>query len=485
MNYLDNLMYGFKEIAGAKINLLPHQMQVVMRCLSEVPMRFMLADEVGMGKTIEALSVLSVYLKNNTGKRILLLVPDSLKEQWHMEMLLKYGLEEGTDNRKNEIKLMSISEFSHARTRSNYSLVIVDEIHKMVADDQFYPRLYHLLTSSKECLLLSATPVRHRPREYFNLLRLLEPKLYGDMRLSAFEEILGKQKKVMGRVLSVNDSLEEMKSVIGDDETDPEEASEYTEEITDELEELDELIEDPKLKQLIEAIQKEDPLKAAPLVQRTIAYLAEGYQVEKRILKNRRQQLEKSEDQSFKLGIRHLSAISYSTDGRHNAQENEAYNELINWVETLNLDESALREAVYGLFQAFFSSSWAYEKALNLFSRRYRIPLPLSLTAKRWKDFDESVVENLNRTLDDPWAMPSYADNRLFHVFDFLNQEIEDEKAVVFINDPHTFAAYKSAFLQVYSPEEIAFFDCSKRDQLGTARIHSKPCRFGVYHPFS
>lgn len=87
MNYLNNLMYGFKEVAGAKINLLPHQLQVIMRCLSEQPMRFMLADEVGMGKTIEALAVLRAWMHSRRSQNILILVPDPLKEQWRIEML--------------------------------------------------------------------------------------------------------------------------------------------------------------------------------------------------------------------------------------------------------------------------------------------------------------------------------------------------------------------------------------------------------------
>ena len=62
MNILDNSIYGFKELAGAKIYLLPHQVNSIMRCLQEEPCRYMLADEVGMGKTIEAISVFNASL---------------------------------------------------------------------------------------------------------------------------------------------------------------------------------------------------------------------------------------------------------------------------------------------------------------------------------------------------------------------------------------------------------------------------------------
>lgn len=61
---IDNAFYGFKELAGCKIFLKPYQLKTVMRCLSEPSCRYMIADEVGLGKTIEAASVLKVYLSD-------------------------------------------------------------------------------------------------------------------------------------------------------------------------------------------------------------------------------------------------------------------------------------------------------------------------------------------------------------------------------------------------------------------------------------
>ena len=64
MDILENSIYGFKELAGSKIYLMPHQVNTIMRCLQESPCRYMLADEVGMGKTIEAISVYKIYTMN-------------------------------------------------------------------------------------------------------------------------------------------------------------------------------------------------------------------------------------------------------------------------------------------------------------------------------------------------------------------------------------------------------------------------------------
>lgn len=81
MNILDNSIYGFKELAGSKIYLLPHQVNSIMRCLQEEPCRYMLADEVGMGKTIEAISVFKIYMQDRSNKTALIIVPETLKEQ--------------------------------------------------------------------------------------------------------------------------------------------------------------------------------------------------------------------------------------------------------------------------------------------------------------------------------------------------------------------------------------------------------------------
>ena len=74
MKILDNSVFGFKELAGCKIFLMPHQLKTVMRCLQGKTCRYMLADEVGMGKTIEAAAVLKVYLLHHANRRVLIAV---------------------------------------------------------------------------------------------------------------------------------------------------------------------------------------------------------------------------------------------------------------------------------------------------------------------------------------------------------------------------------------------------------------------------
>ena len=92
MNVLNNSILGFKELAGCKIYLKAFQLNTIMQCLQSECCRYMLADEVGLGKTIEACAVLKIYLSNNSEKQVLITVPKVLIAQWRTELLFKFEL---------------------------------------------------------------------------------------------------------------------------------------------------------------------------------------------------------------------------------------------------------------------------------------------------------------------------------------------------------------------------------------------------------
>ena len=65
VNFLNNASYGFRTMAGCRAYLLPHQVSTVARCFEQSPIRYMLADEVGLGKTIEACSIVKIMASDN------------------------------------------------------------------------------------------------------------------------------------------------------------------------------------------------------------------------------------------------------------------------------------------------------------------------------------------------------------------------------------------------------------------------------------
>ena len=158
MNILNNSINGFKELAGSKIYLLPHQVNTIMRCLQEKPCRFMLADEVGMGKTVEAISILKIYMQDKACVKALIVVPKTLKAQWEKELLLKFNLSTGTGKNYSSIAIKSVQELDSMDLNRNWDFVIVDEVHRCLSDKIVYEQLHRLSRKAQNVLLLSATP---------------------------------------------------------------------------------------------------------------------------------------------------------------------------------------------------------------------------------------------------------------------------------------------------------------------------------------
>ena len=92
LHLVNNATYGFRVLAGCRAFLLPHQISTVARCFETTPVRYMLADEVGLGKTVEACSVLSILASENKDLRVLIVVPGALASQWKNELNYKYWI---------------------------------------------------------------------------------------------------------------------------------------------------------------------------------------------------------------------------------------------------------------------------------------------------------------------------------------------------------------------------------------------------------
>ena len=195
MKILENSVYGFKELAGCKIFLLPHQLNTIMRCLQEGTCRYMIADEVGMGKTIEAASILKVHLLHNADQNVLIAVPRPLIEQWRTELFIKFDIVAGIDKKNNLIKIIGTDEIKEY-CQEKWNFVIVDEVHKLLDDKFLYNQCHELSRHADNIILLSATPVQQKEEQYLNLLKLILPQKYDAVSVHDFIEQVGKQKKI-------------------------------------------------------------------------------------------------------------------------------------------------------------------------------------------------------------------------------------------------------------------------------------------------
>ncbi|MFM9266580.1 SNF2-related protein [Tychonema sp. BBK16] len=186
----------------------PHQVKILRRVAASFPKSFLIADEVGLGKTIETGLILRYLLVSQKVKRVLILAPASIQPQWHEELREKFNLHfwsytkgelknpygekslSGEENVWNSQNLILAS--SHLVRRSDrtqqlldaqpWDLVILDEAHharrqspqnRKDAPNRLLQLMQQLKEKSRSLLLLSATPMQIDAIEVFDLLQLL------------------------------------------------------------------------------------------------------------------------------------------------------------------------------------------------------------------------------------------------------------------------------------------------------------------------
>ncbi|SFS59058.1 DEAD/DEAH box helicase [Marininema halotolerans] len=182
---------------------LPHQIETAQKVLGQMKGRAILADEVGLGKTIEAGLILKEYMVRGLVKNALILVPSSLVLQWTRELNQKFQIP-ATPQKKEwmwdqyDILVASIDTAKRDPHRSkvlnrHYDLLIVDEAHKLknrrTKNWQFINEM-----KKKYTLLLTATPIQNDLHELYNLVTLLKPGQLGQQTSFNTTYVAGKRK---------------------------------------------------------------------------------------------------------------------------------------------------------------------------------------------------------------------------------------------------------------------------------------------------
>ena len=196
-------------LRGPRVGLIPHQLYIAHEVGRRLAPRVLLADEVGLGKTIEAGLILHQQLITGRARRALILVPGSLCHQWLVELLRRFGLPvtlvdadraqaTGAPFADATIALASINWLTHDEPAmqqalaEDWDLLIVDEAHHLRwSPDEASPEyecVRQLAEFTPGLLLLTATPEQSGETGFFAQLQLLDPARYPSLEAFLAEE---------------------------------------------------------------------------------------------------------------------------------------------------------------------------------------------------------------------------------------------------------------------------------------------------------
>lgn len=479
MNILDNSILGFKELAGCKIYLKAFQLNTIMQCLQNDYCRYMIADEVGLGKTIEACSVLKIYLSNKANQNVLITVPRALVAQWRTELLFKFGLVEGEND--NSITILAVEDLTKDDCMEEWNFIVVDEVHNYLRKRDRYEYIHALSRNSENVILLSATPIQQRQEEYLDLLRLILPEKYDDISIEKFSELVEKQNKISRLTYSLLDEVDSFKNELlpeieADDPHEDEDVQEELEVIEKNLGDLVDIINDETLSDMVSKVDTTLDDFGLYDIQVIVSYICDNFQIERNIIRGRRAVLGVyPKDPEGEFAERAISEIEYEINEETNYYENEAYRQLKEWILSLEgeLQDTNVTEIIQPLIEAFFSSPWAYNSRLSDIGNKISIPERVIKTASRWLDDENEAVNNIANVMDDVEGHPS----RMLKLVSYIDENLFDEKVVVFTDQIETFDAYYDVFKQIFGEEVTGFAESIDRDEaeINIFRFQSEP----------
>lgn len=177
---------GVEGLLLASVELHKHQLAVVRRVAGDPIKRYLLADEVGLGKTIEAAALIWRFLSKNRTGRVLVLVPEHLRHQWAVELLERFRTGKFAHA---SVRIRSLADDSQWPLES-VDMLVVDEAHRVTRNGSLpldlRQRIVDIAHAADELLLLSATPVRSNEAGFLDLLHLLDPAHYRPDQVDAF-----------------------------------------------------------------------------------------------------------------------------------------------------------------------------------------------------------------------------------------------------------------------------------------------------------
>ena len=182
---------GISGLLSSVVELESHQIRVVERVLKDSVQRYLLADEVGLGKTIEAGIIIRQCVLDDPDHFITVVVPAHLVPQWRCELAQKFLLDYVLDRSVFVVALDDAKALSVLLPQAK--MLVVDEVHQLVkgidlsAPDDLYRSICATAHQVERLLLVSATPVFGNEAGFLAMLHLLEPQIYSLGDLDSFK----------------------------------------------------------------------------------------------------------------------------------------------------------------------------------------------------------------------------------------------------------------------------------------------------------
>lgn len=195
-------------LLGARVDLLPHQLFIANQLADRFQPRVMLADEVGLGKTIEAGYIIQRRLLTGRSQRVIIIVPDALTHQWIIELQRRFSLrfslfdeerceqaalDSDTVFATEQLILAPQSLLRHERwapalSAVAWDLLVFDEAHQLHPDQPQFQVMRDLCANTAGVLLLTATPEQAGAKAHFARLQLLDPERFYDHQAFVAEQ---------------------------------------------------------------------------------------------------------------------------------------------------------------------------------------------------------------------------------------------------------------------------------------------------------
>ncbi|MED5370943.1 MAG: helicase-related protein [Myxococcota bacterium] len=294
---------GLPTLRGARIRPLAHQLHAAQRILQDRVPRFVLADEVGLGKTIEAGLVIQALLSSDPELRVLVVAPGSMSRQWLFELYLRFGgrafahvsagqLQVASARERRRVisasrlivsstALLENAELREAITTRLWDLVVVDEAHQLPPGHPLFGTLQALAARSPGFLALSATPSKRELRGLAGLLSLVAPESYSPSDVELLRHRMDERRQVWGVLNATTDILAAARQESEDGEPDADDIEFIVEDWQDALP------EEPE----VAAFLKRALDGETQALDELVAYVQENYRIDHRILRTRRRTL--------------------------------------------------------------------------------------------------------------------------------------------------------------------------------------------------